>query len=392
MKDYTQFFERFEECNPIPFLYEEGLTHSQIEEFIVIMFKPYFKNQNFFKETPIDLYLETWINFIAFKTREQFEFTVKVLKLYNDAYSIDSKYTLETMFDYGDDFLEGLSKFWTFLNSEKKQKDFFDVEDYHNYILQSIGLVIEGASKPLLKELFQLNKLIKGDKLSKEKVDDYDLGILVDFLEHNDFQKLLRPKPMNIRVSQLRNMSYHHNASLQKNGVVKCSYGKGDKKIEFESTLSDLELTLQNVLCYYNSIKLAREIFQWDNYKEVKSLRAHIKEDPKLRPEAMAASMHMVISRGQFKMVSLKTNDDNAYLVVQDLLIGEEDDRAVYSSQFLYNLWWYTDKDNLQVEYKDKNGKTRLISKTTADVCSKIGKGKQTLAFMAKNVVLETFN
>ena len=87
-----------------------------------------------------------------------------------------------------------------------------------------------------------------------------------------------------------------------------------------------------------------------------------------------------------FKMVSLKTDDNNAILIVQDLLIGNEKNRAIHSSQFLYNLWWYTDKKNLKVEYKDSKGKTRLTAKTTSEICERIGKGEKELSFMAENV------
>jgi hypothetical protein len=386
MKDFTQFFEKFEKSNPIPLLYEEGLTHSQVKEFVIVLFKPFFKNHDFFKKNQIDIYLDTWINFFSFRTKQQFDFTQKIIEFYNKALSIDEKYTLETTIEYRDDFAEGLSKFWSFLNSERKQSDFFEIEDYHNYILQSLGLVIEGASKPLLKELFQLNKFIKGNKVSKETVNSYDLGVLVDYLEHTDFKELFNPKPLNIRVSQLRNISYHHNANIQKDGTIKCSYGKGSKKVEFNTTLADLELTLQNVLYYYNAIKLAREIFLWDNYEKIKPLRAHLTETPKLRQEGMVAALYMAISREQFKMVSLKTDDNNAILIVQDLLIGNEKNRAIHSSQFLYNLWWYTDKKNLKVEYKDSKGKTRLTAKTTSEICERIGKGEKELSFMAENV------
>jgi hypothetical protein len=389
MKDFTQFLTKFDTSNPIPFLYEEGLTHSQVKEFVVVLFKPHFKNQGFFEKQPIDLYLGTWVNFFSFRTREQFKFTEQILDFYNQALAIDEALTLNITIEYGNDFAEGLSKFWTFLNSEKKQSQFFEIEDYHNYLLQSIGLVIEGASKPLLKELYQLKKFISGNPISKADVNNYDLGVLVDYLEHTPFKDLFRPKPLNLKVSQLRNISYHHNANLQKDGTIKCSYGKGANKTEFETTLQDLELTLQNVLYYYNAIKLAREIFLWDNYEKIKPLRSHLTENPKLRQEAMAGEMYIAISREQFKIVSLKTDDNNAYLEVQDTLIGNEKARAIHSSQFLYNLWWYTDKAKLNVKYLDKNGKARLSSSTTADICQKIGKGEKELSFMAENVIFE---
>ena len=61
--------------------------------------------------------------------------------------------------------------------------------------------------------------------------------------------------------------------------------------------------------------------------------------------------MYIAISREQFKIVSLNTDDSNAYLEVQDTLSGNEKARAIHSSQFLYNLWWYTDKEKLNVKY-----------------------------------------
>lgn len=389
MKDFTQFLIKFDRSNPIPFLYEEGLTYSQVKEFVIVLFKPYFKNHDFFEKNPIDLYLDTWVNFFSFRTKEQFKFTEQIIEFYNRGLSIDEVYTLNTTIEYGNEFAEGLSKFWTFLNSEKKQSDFFEIEDYHNYLLQSIGLVIEGASKPLLKELYQLNKFISGNPVTKSTMSSYDLGVLIDYLEQTSFRDLFRPKPINLKVSQLRNISYHHNANLQKDGTIKCNYGKGANRTDFETTLPDLELTLQNVLYYYNAIKLARDIFLWDNYEKIKPLRAHQTENPKLRQEGMAAAMYFAISREQFRIVSLKTDDKNAYLVVQDTLSGSEKARAIHSSQFLYNLWWYTDKENLKVEYKNKDGKTRLNSSTTSNICERIGKGEKKLAFMAEFVIFE---
>ena len=386
MKNYSEIFKRIESSNPLPLLYEEGLTHQQVKEFIVVLFKPHFRNKDFFNKYPIEIFLDTWINFFAFRQKNQFKYTELILEFYNQCLDKDENYTLNTTIEYRNEFAEGLSKFWTFLNGESKREDFFELDDYLNYLLHSIGLVIEGSSKGLLKELFQLNKFLKGGTVLKDKVAEYDLGVLVNFLESTSFGDLFKPEPLNIKLSQLRNFSYHHNATLEKSGIIKCSYGKGTNKIEFNATIEELEETLQNILYYYNSIKLAREIFLLDNYDKIKPLRAHLTENPKLRSEGMLSAFYFSVSKEKFVVTDLKMNDDSALMVIKDITLTDHKQRAIHASQLLYNLWWYTDKEHLKMEYKDINDKTRMKASTNSSICEPIGKKEKELSYLAEKV------
>ncbi len=392
MKKYNDIFDKIEKSNPIPWLYNEGLSHKQVKEFIVVLFKPHFRNKEFFTKYPIEIYLDTWINFFSFRTKPEFKYTELILEFYNQCLDKDSEYTLKTTIEYREENAEGLSKLWSYLNSEKPKEDFFDIDDYLNHILQSIGLIIEGASKPNLKEVFQLNKFLKGSTISKDKADTYDMGNMVDYLENTTaFNKIFKPDPLNIRVSQLRNISYHHNATLEKDGTINCSYGKGDKKKEFDCNLEVLETTLQNVLYYYNAIKLAREIFLWDNYDMIKPLRAHIKEPPKIRREGMLSSLYFSVSKERFKVREMKTDDNYAIMEISDTTNLDVKKRAIHASQMLYNLWWHTDKENLKIEFFDLAGNSRMIASTKSDVCELIGKGEKDLSYLAEKVNFEKF-
>ena len=69
---------------------------------------------------------------------------------------------------------------------------------------------------------------------------------------------------------------------------------------------------------------------------------------------------------------------------------GNEKTRAIHSSQILYNLWWYTNKKNLSIEYKNYEGESMLISSTTNEICEKIGNREKKLNYLAENVKFET--
>lgn len=159
MSKLDQLLKNYDNSNPISFLKKTGYSNSQINDIIIQSLKPYFENKSFFTEHKVEEYIDTWVNFFAFNgVKEYFEYFKQILNYYNNIKVKDLKFCLSITNDWMQEHYEGVSKFWSHLNDQKKENDFDNPDDYLNYLMQSIGLVIEGAAKPSIKELYHLNK------------------------------------------------------------------------------------------------------------------------------------------------------------------------------------------------------------------------------------------
>lgn len=227
--------------------------------------------------------------------------------------------------------------------------------------------------------------------MSKNEIDAIDLGNLIIELENiAELKKLFYPKPIEIRISQWRNIAYHHNAIIKNKNLIECTYGKGKNKKSFSATFAEISQTLQNLIYFYNSLKLGREIFLLDNLNELSKARGQDSAPLKIRSENTVLAFYTAFSKADFKVIELSINNDSAEAIIQDETENKVKDRAIYSSQLLYQLWWQFRKKNLKMQYNSLNNEPVLISETTEDVCELIGRGDKPMSYLAE-VVKFTF-
>lgn len=386
MIDYSAFIKEFSEHCPFDEFYEKGITSDDIKAAIIKTFEPYFENQERLKEYSMLWLIGSWVNFSKFKKNQwHFDKFEKCLTFLNQAKSRNIP-CCDIFAEWLPEFNQGLSKFWSFRRlSQNLEK--LDNEEFLEETLKLIGQITEGITKAYLRCLLHISRLSRAQQVSKQAITNLDLGIVVDELIRNtNFPELFSPPPWNIKLSQWRNIAYHHNAKVDNNSFL-CWYGKDPNIRTCTFSRDELLGALRSIFNVYNTFKNVELVFVFDNLPEYQAaLNAAGQVDTMLREEAGILDLFAGINSQGFKIIDFSKDTGGCKLIVQDLTDGEIKKRAIHSSQFLYSLWFYTQSPQMSVEYRLRNGKPYLISSTNRDVCEKIGNNERGIEYLAEKV------
>ena len=147
--------------------------------------------------------------------------------------------------------------------------------------------------------------------------------------------------------------------------------------------MSDVVKSIVNI---YNIFKNVEFIFVFDNLPEYQNECKNNNLNINIRDEVETLELFAGINSQGFKIIDFSKEDSVSKIVIEDLTDNDPKRRAIHSSQFLYQLWFYTNSKNLSVEYRLKNGTPYLISKTTEDVCKKIATNEKEFDYLADKV------
>jgi len=87
-----------------------------------------------------------------------------------------------------------------------------------------------------------------------------------------------------------------------------------------------------------------------------------------IREEAKLLDFYSSIGSQGFKIIDLEVCEDNSILKLQDMQsYSDFSKRGIHTSQFLYNLWIYSNSSRLVIEYHLPNGEKFLASEISSD-------------------------
>lgn len=142
--------------------------------------------------------------------------------------------------------------------------------DIHNDVLSRlkyIGDTIEVSVKYILIEILALVK-IQSKNVDYQKLMNINFGSAVQyFLDKNILTDILLTSPLQIRLSDWRNIAQHHSFVVQNEEII-CEY-KNDKK--FTLSLDDLEHYVYQIANASNILNIARLFFFYDNHDDIVS-------------------------------------------------------------------------------------------------------------------------
>jgi hypothetical protein len=386
MTDYTKFIKEFSTQSPFEAFYKKGIRPEEVKAAIIETLAPYFENKERLEEYAMTWLIGSWVNFSKFKSNkwhlDKFE---KCLAFLNQAkkqnipcYSI--------IVDWLDEFNQGLSRFWSF---KKLMRDLKKLEnqEFLEESLKLIGQVLEGITKSYIKFLLHISRLSRGKQVTKEEIINLDLGVVIDeLIKNTNFAELFCPPPWGLKLSQWRNIAYHHNAKYEANNYV-CWYGKEPNIKTLVMSRDELLEALRCIVNVYNTFKNVEFFFVFDNFPEFQAeLNKRGASDIPLREEAEILELFASVNSQGFKIIDFSKDDCYSKLTIQDLTDGDIKKRAAHSSQFLYALWFYTSSNKLSIEYRLKNGTPYLISRTDKSICAKIANNEKDLDYLAANV------
>ncbi|PKN51327.1 MAG: hypothetical protein CVU55_12915 [Deltaproteobacteria bacterium HGW-Deltaproteobacteria-13] len=387
MIDPKHFIDDFSAHSPFEVFYKSGIKPEDIKHCIIETLTPHFQNHDRLAEYAMTWLITGWVNFLKLQQSkwhiDNFE---KVLQLFNNAKSRDKQRCLSIFVDWLPEINQSLSRFWSFKNMERNSSGELILDDYLQENMRLIGQLLEGIIKTYLKLLLELNRFVRGKINSTGETSNMDLGAVMDELvATTNFPDLFCPPPWHLKLNQWRNIAYHHNAKVEKERIL-CWYGKKPNINTIILTRSELLDVVKCIFNIYNIFKNVEFIFVFDNLPEYQKECKNKGIDFNLRDEAEILELFTGINSQGFKIIDFSKEENISKIVIEDLTDEDAKRRAIHSSQFLYQLWFYTHAANLCIEYRLKDGTPYIISKTNEEICRKIATHEEDIVYLAENV------
>lgn len=389
LKKFKRILIGLKDKSPLPLLFENGYTPESIKKEIIETFSTYFEDKTILDEIAIKYLVPDWINLmrisIVYPNIERD--LLLVLNNYKTAKKINKERTIEILASLSPMHIEAGNKFWSFLNLEIDKKE-LELDEFAQTSLKDISNIIEGISKTLYLEQLMINRVLRNKNFEIQKVIELKLGNVIDELINNsNSPNLFKTVPDNIKFSDWRNISAHHNYSVKKE-LIHCEYGTGEKKKKIILKREELYEKLEQCMRSTEILNLAHKIFGYDNMNEFKSFTKP--NDMEAREEIDFLTISSGIMSQGFEIINLEyKNIPKAILTLKDLTNGDAKMRGIHSSQFLTNLWIITRKPHLEIRYIKQNGEPYLISKCDSEMCELVSSGKKKLIELAEKVEFE---
>lgn len=351
--DINDKIKDFENRNPMSIFYEFGYEPEDVKLEIVESFSKYFQNQKNLKKYAVSHLINNWFSYI-FLTGENPQSVEKVdlfVSIFNDAKKINSQETINAYAFWLPEISQSIIRYWSLYNTQNNLKNLC-IEDFAIETLNMIGVTIEGILKPFFKLILALSRIQKRKTYDLNEINLKDLGIIIDeLINTSKIKDLLIINPHAVRLNQWRNIAYHHNTQII-NGQIFCSYKKNGSYVEFKVSKDDLERTLKHILLIFKLVRISETIFCFDNLTEIQKATKILGTEFNVREESKLLDFYSPITSQGFKVVDLTISDEVAILKLHDMQeYPDFQKRAIHSSQFLYNLWDYTNSKKLIIEY-----------------------------------------
>jgi hypothetical protein len=368
MKNYERIISTIKEESPLFSMIQLGLKPEEIKEAVIESLESYFDNKNILEDFALEVLVPESINLIKLnQDRFFFEMFEKCLFTYHLAKSKDPQSCFKSCTHWQPSIIDSISKYWSILFLEVDKTN-LETDEFLYECLRNIGGLIEGVIKPYLKVLLHQIRIANETKTSIEDIDSLDLGTIVNqLIKESKYANLFMFPPWNVKLSQWRNIAYHHKAKVEKDEII-CWYGKTSNIVRIRLTQNELLQVLQSVFNVYKTIKLAYTLFFVDNIEEINKFPSSIE----VRHEAIFLNFTIGLASQGFEIVQYKKNVDEAKLVVKDMSNQNPEQRRFHASQFLFSLWLLTKSKQMIVEYREKDNTPNFLVSVNSNICKKI--------------------
>ena len=310
--------------------------------------------------------------------RRHYEEFKLCLNMFRKSRNIDSEACFKAFATWSLDINKAINKYWV-IYSLDRPRDELSLEEYAEVSFKQIGDLIEGIIKIYSYNILNNIYIIKGKQDKVAKFEDKDLGTFFDeIISSNMIGELFKIKldtisgEKEIRLNQLRNIVAHKNYEIVEL-EIKCFIKQKNKtKDSFCVSREQLQKCLTEVYYTMCCIKLAYTISFIDNLDEI------IKYNPdtvNIRVEEFITNTFLGISSQGFDIINFIDDSLESILVLKDTSCGNEKERMIHASQFLFRLWEITKSKNNVIKYVDSSGILRAIFELDSNICESINKG-----------------
>ena len=343
-------------------LIAEGYTIEELKKTVIKTLEPFFTNKHSLETYAFSAeILSTFSFLISYGKEDKFYSGLRqVLDIYNAAYELYPDKVTEMMISILENSAQKENQMWTVRENVpdlKLDKDFYDkVISY----MKHIGDSLEISVKYIIIELYALLKLIEKDNINYEHIQKISFGNAVqNILDLKKLQDVLIIPATNLKVSDWRNIAYHHSYKVEKDLII-CEYGKSKSIIQL--TLTELEKQMHYIIRASNIFNIARCIFAFDNIEAIHNSRIkHSNMNVVFRETLLLDNFKISILSQGFEMLDCKKDEKSVIAYLGDLKeinsFEEKQKRIIHSSQLLFELWRTTKAEKLKIVYYDINKK-----------------------------------
>lgn len=384
----------------LTYLNKNNFKSDDIREIVIEALSPYFLDIsaiNKFWTTPELLTIFSFL--ITYGDDENLEADLlEVLNHYRKAFLSDEQ-TAFSVFDKGFENFSNLENMMSSIKTKNKQtiltsinsikdlnKD--EIFDLFSEIMDYIGKIIDLSITPQTREIWALINIHKNKQLNFEKIMTMKFGVVVqNIIDANTLKNIFLPGSLGIRLSDWRNISYHHDYVINGNSIT-CSHN--DKM--FTLTINELSEHLHFIVRSLNILYIARLIISFDNsekFTKYKNLDSPL--NVKLIDRVLESGLRTGLLTQQFRLDEVTRSDDCVTITVFDLSINSISKdknlaRRIHSSQFLFQVWSQYRSKKVEVNYSTLNDGKCFSSSIESEWCERFSNGDISIEELASKV------
>lgn len=369
----------------------QGYSPDDIREAVVKVLQPYFTHRDALNKYACDSQLlSTFEFFVRYYKESEFSQGIReVIDCYKKANINNNQESWNIILSTYAVMVEDENKMWSIRNSklDLHEDDFYEKMVQ---IFQRIGNVLEVSVKHIAQELYALIYLQYKGCVDYEKIRKQDFGVIINnILDKGMLQSVLRIEPCGMKLSDWRNIAFHHTYTLDDNGNIDCTYGKGNLN-NIKMSMQELERYLHKIIRASNILNIARCIFIFDFFDDIP--KDQPLEEASLRQAIKKEQFRISLLSQEFQLGNIVLNENSVEIDMHDLNLNEDQKgRIVHCSQLLLNAWNIWKSKLICINYFANNGRKICCVYVDGEICEAIYEGKEEFTYLANKFQIKYF-
>jgi len=361
----------------------QGYSPEDIKESVVKILDPYFEHADSLRKYACDSQLLSGFEFFI-RYHHDTEFAEGV-KLITDFYKdVNKRYNKEfwniILSTYAL-MVEDENKMW----SIRKNKINLQEEDLYENIVQifrQIGNILEVSAKHIVQELYALIYLYNNGHVDYEKIRKQDFGVVINnIFDKGLFYSILNVEPYGMKLSDWRNIAFHHTYSFDGKETINCTYGKGNQN-SICISMQELEQCAYKIIRSCNILNIARCIFIFDYMDDIPKKQSL--ENATFRQAIQYEQFRIGLLSQEFKLENVVLSEKKIEIDLRDLSTDiDQKRRVIHCSQLLLNTWNVWKRESVCINYIDCLDRKVCSVYVDGDICNSIYEGREELAYLA---------
>ena len=343
--------------NMIKSLQDSGCSDIEIKAKVIETLSPFFIHSNNLEEHWNNAQLLSAFAFISrYKGDDDFSNSInEFLGIYRSAVSQNPEKVIQIILDSHDVFSANENQMWA-IKKDIANLGTGDLDERIAGYMGYIGTTLEVSVKAIVCEIWFMIQLSEGKKF-ENGLPKLNFGSAIyNILNKQVFTDLLVTYPLSAKLSDWRNIAYHHTYQIDDREQIKCIYANG--AASFSLTEQELLHHLHNIVRASNILNIARCLFAFDYIDEIGRIKRCRKDNPIRFNRSMLANnlKTSMLSQG-FQLREFHEQSDSITCDITDLRnngnLSDADIAIRLSSctSYLFQVWYMYKKSHIQIDY-----------------------------------------